>query len=266
MRLVWSKIRALLDLIRYFRNPALVIAMRLGLVRVPFFPYRIKTHYGALTMLARPASVAMGDLFVLRELFVDETYGDLLPLLESAPVSVVDIGANLGSFVVWLHRRHGVRAASCFEPEPTSFQLCRFNLALNGCQTAVPVQAAMGGQAREITLVGDAERPGAVSIYKPSPVQGGSKVQVLSFEKWLAEQPGGFDVLKLDCEGAEWEILEHTAAGRLRQFRLIIAEVHGDPSGRHGVDDFPRLLEERGFRTVRWDGRMQGIYFGARQS
>jgi FkbM family methyltransferase len=250
---------------RHFRNPALVIAMRLGLLRIPFFPYRIKTRYAEITMLARPGTVSMGDLFVLRELFIDETYRDLLALIGGEPVRIVDVGANLGSFVVWLHRRHGVREAFCFEPEPTSFQLCRFNLFGNGCDFAKVVQSAVGGRSRRISLQTADGRPGAVSIYKaPSDNGRTAEVEVIAMNRWLQEVSGEFDILKLDCEGAEWEILDETPPKEIRRFRIIVAEVHGDSSGKHPVEDFPRLLEERGFRTIRWDNRAQGVYLGVR--
>ena len=266
MSLVRLKIRALLDLIRYFRNPSLVIAMRLGLLQIPFFPYRIKMNYGSVTMLARPGNVSMGDLFVLRELFIDETYRDVLAFVRKEPVRIVDVGANLGSFVVWLHRRHGVREAFCFEPEPTSFQLCRFNLSENGCSFANVEQRAVGGQARHIRLQLAGDRPGGVSIYKTSSANARTaEVEVIAFGKWLEEVAGEFDILKLDCEGAEWEILDRTPAEQFRRFRIIVAEVHADDSGKHAVADFPRLLEERGFRTVQWDNRAQGVYLGVRE-
>jgi FkbM family methyltransferase len=240
--------------------------MRLGLLHIPFFPYRIKTNYGPVTMLARPGNVSMGDLFVLRELFIDETYGHLLPLVGEGPLRVVDIGANLGSFVVWLHRRHGVGEAFCFEPEPTSFQLCRFNLSENGCNFAEVAQRAVGGEARRINLQRAGNRPGAVSIYNASADDARTvQVDVVAFDQWMGAVAGEFDILKLDCEGAEWEILDHTPAEQLRRFRIIVAEVHGDDSGKHTVEDFPRLLEERGFRTVQWDNRAQGVYLGVRE-
>ena len=207
----------------------------------------------------------MGDLFVLRELFIDETYRDLLALVGTEPVRIVDVGANLGSFVVWLHGRHGVRQAYCFEPEPTSFQLCKFNVFENGCGFAKVIQSAVGGQDRRIKLPLANDRPGAVSIYKSStPDAHSAEVDVIAFGRWLGEVTDEFDVLKLDCEGAEWEILDETSPKAFRRFRIIVAEVHGDHSGRHAVADFPRLLEERGFRTVRWDNHAQGVYLGVR--
>jgi len=202
----------------------------------------------------------MADLFVLREVLVEETYRDLLPLLDPGPVRVVDVGGNIGSFSIWLHQRQGVREGYCFEPDPTSFNLCRYNLAHNGVGSVQAIPKAMGGLARQITMSVDTGRPGANSIYRAKDdAKGTAQVDVLAFADWLRTIEGDLDVLKLDCEGAEWEILEHT-----RRFRVIIAEIHGDPASRHAVDDFARDLSRHGFKTVRWDGYAQGLYVGQR--
>ena len=254
------------SILGHFRNAWLVILMRLGLVRVPYFCYRIRKDRREYAMLARPSTTSMADLFVLREIFVDETYRDLLPLLPAGPVRAVDVGANLGSFAVWLHRTHGLSEGYCFEPDPTSFGLCRFNLLQNGCSRVTAVEAAVGGVAREVAMRVNTTRPGGQGIYQRSGGDGGEvqSVRVVAFAEWLKSIEGTFDVLKLDCEGAEWEILETAPAELWHRFRIVIAEIHGDPSGRRAVGDFAVEMQKLGFTTVRWDGYAQSVYLGRR--
>src|SRR5688572_24127641 len=221
--------------------------MRIGILRLPIFPYRITAPSGArLTMLARPGTASLADLFVLREVFVEETYADILPLLPKRPISVLDVGANLGSFSVWLASRHRVDSGACFEPDPTSVRLCRFNLSINGCTQMELVPNAVGGVARTLQMRVNTTRPGGNSIYAAPLGEGEvANVAVLTLAEWLSAHEGELDLLKLDCEGAEWEIVDHTAPELWRRFSLIVAEVHGDPSERRQPDEFPKLMEAR---------------------
>jgi len=258
--------RALGEIFRHFENPWLVTALRFGLVRLPLFPYRIRKGACAYEVLARPSTLSLSDLFVLREVLIEETYRDVLALLPAGPLRVVDVGGNLGTFSLWLHRQRGLKAVWCFEPEPDSYALCRFNLARNGVEGAQAIAKAMGGQARTIAMPRSSGRPGGVSIYGSagSGEEATCPVEVVALAEWLGGQPGEFDLLKLDCEGAEWEILEHTPAECFERFPVIVAEVHNDPAGRRTPDDFPRGMERLGFRTVRWDGGHMGLYLGQR--
>src|SRR6185436_12596744 len=183
-------------------------------------------------MLARPSRATMSDLFVLREVFIQETYRDVLPLLSKRPLRIVDVGANLGSFTIWLHRRHGVAEAHCFEPEPTSFRLCRYNLAANDCPFAEVAPKAVGGQRRQLMMRVNTSRPGGNSIY--ASVGAGEdvrEVEVVAFGEWLNTVPSNFDLLKLDCEGAEWEIATTLLPEQAARFPIVVAEIHDDPAG-----------------------------------
>jgi|ERR1700722_4257891 len=249
---------------RHFENPWLIILLRLGFIKSPYFLYRIHNGTRNYAMLARPTTSSAGDIFVLREVLVEETYKDALALLTARNIRLVDIGANLGSFTIWTHRVLGVREAFCFEPEPDSFRLLNFNLFLNDCSTAKAVECAVGGAERMIKISLDKSSPAGANIYETAASSEAKTVPVIAFEKWLREIEGSFDLLKMDCEGAEWEIIRQTDPEQFARFRVVVAEVHADPENKQSVTEFKQSMENLGFRTVRWDNKSHGLYVGTR--
>ena len=126
---VFNALRIFRQLHRHFENPYVITLLRLGFIKLKYFPYAIHKGRSSYLMLARPATTPLADLFVLREVLVEETYRDVLPLLPQkgfawwilAPISVPLPSGSA--------RAAKVDEAFCFEPEPDSFRLLRFNLA-----------------------------------------------------------------------------------------------------------------------------------------
>jgi FkbM family methyltransferase len=269
MTVLAAHLRKLWRLWQRFENPILVALLRLGFIKLKYFPYAISKGRNSYLMLGRPTRTEMGDLFVLREVLLWETYRDVLPLLPQRGLHVVDIGANLGSFTIWLSQTAKVDEAFCFEPEPDSFRLLQFNLATNNCGFAHALEQAVGGQSRAARIGLNEDNPPATDIYRtasnPDCPQGNT-IQVVALSEWLRQTPGAFDLLKMDCEGSEWEIVRGTGQSEFARFGAIVAEVHSDPEGLHAVEDFAGLMESRGFRTVRWDRKPQGLYVGVHDS
>ena len=260
------RLRSFSQVLRHFKNPFFILLLRLGIVEVPYFLYRIGKDNRRYSMLARPTSTFMADIFVLREVFIEEAYRDVLPLLNKKNIRLVDIGANIGSFTIWLNSIIGLREAFCFEPEADSFRLLIFNLSLNICTTVKAIQSAVGGEERKIRIALKQDSPGGTSIYGSCKVANVSaqRVPVIAFEKWLHDVAGDFDLLKMDCEGAEWEIFRKTSTEQFARFRVFVAEVHDDPEKSQAVSEFKGLAERAGFQTVRWDNKSQGLYIGVR--
>jgi FkbM family methyltransferase len=254
-----------------FHNPLIILMTRLGVLKIPYFIFRFNTAKKPTAMLGRPTTTSLADLFVIKEVFIHETYKDILPLLAEGGVRFVDIGANLGSFSIWLAQQRNVVSSYCFEPEPDSFRLLCFNLSLNGCEGVIPIHAAVGGTQREISIQLKSSSPGGTSIYSDGRSDTAqhsdrTRIKVVAFSEWLHEAAYPLDLLKLDCEGAEWEIVR--ACGHIigERFKVVVAEVHDDPDKESAVDAFPKLMEKHGFSTLRWDGKSQGLYVGKRVS
>lgn len=155
---------------------------------------------------------------------------------------VVDGGANVGAFAI-LAARAGAEVVA-YEPHPPTFAALERNTAglAVSCVRAALVGAAPAGGAVAFTVGASADTQGRVGGGGPS-----LEVPAVALTDAIGD---GCDLLKLDCEGAEFELLATTPVATLRRIRRIACEVHGWAGA-------PKLLEERlraaGFAVARLD-------------
>jgi len=263
--IVLLQIGGMLQILRYFESPLNVILMRFGLLRSKFCSYSIKVRDRTFNMLARPRAQVLSDLNMIRSVIVEQEYARILPLLPDRPLRVLDIGSNIGSFAVWISKERQVTEIRCFEPDHVSRRLCAFNLEENSCEGGFVLQKAVGGTNRIIRMSVDADQPCAQNIYEVREV--GSKtqeVEVVAFSELVGELQGDYDLLKLDCEGAEWEIIRNTPPFHFAKFGLIVAELHANPDEETRLTDFRDYMENAGFKTVSNENKVHGLYIGYR--
>jgi FkbM family methyltransferase len=172
--------------------------------------------------------------------------------------TIVDVGANLGAFAVWVHRQRVPQRLLCVEPSPRSLAWLRANLAHNGVDAEV-IDAACGTPGRAMLFAG--ERPSGDALHAPAgaaPVPLG-EVEVLALDAVLARAAGADQVwLKLDCEGAECEVLASATPEALRRIAGLVVE-HHPATASWSADELGAWLEVRGLTVVaRRPGRGAG--------
>jgi FkbM family methyltransferase len=118
---------------------------------------------------------------------------------------VIDLGANVGAFCIRAARKSGHVAA--FEPVTTN--LLEQNIRLNNARVRV-FEAALGDGHPAWVTWDTCQR-----LVRTLPLHD------------MIRYAGGCDVLKCDCEGAEWMI----APGDLSGIRRIEMELHQPPIG-----------------------------------
>lgn len=136
---------------------------------------------------------------------------------------VVDAGANVGAFSV-LAAAAGASVIA-YEPHPGTFAALRSNVA--GLDVACVCAAVVGGVPEGGTVSLDT-RAGADTQHRIGAE--GMPVPAVSLAGAIGE---GCDLLKIDCEGAEFEMLSGTPSDALRRARRIACETHawaGDPA------------------------------------
>ena len=141
---------------------------------------------------------------------------------DGSSLEILDIGANVGSFAIWASLRWPGSTVRCYEPNPGTFAFLTRNIAGRPGITATNAAVFPNAKPREKFFArydGDGEA-GLVSYagdtFREKAIIGAFEVDVVS-----PKSVGRADIVKLDCEGAEAEILEHLD---LSKTELVLAE------------------------------------------
>ncbi len=142
---------------------------------------------------------------------------------------VVDIGAHVGVVSIALAKAHPEVNILAVEPMPANYARLLRNLQANGVTNVVAVQKAVTGDGRALKLLGKpGENSGGYSAWGPSTGVAVTQEVVLSdtLQGLLREYSiQRVKLLKLDCEGAEYEILQD---GVLDAVDYLVGEFHGN--------------------------------------
>lgn len=126
--------------------------------------------------------------------------------------TVMDVGANIGSFALPVVAHAKAQTVYAFEPAASTFQRLQENVALNRLAAQViPVHVALG-ETRDRRLLRERERFGsnASSTFtlqgSGTPVE---EVSVTSVDRWFEESGAPrIDVVKIDVEGSELAVVK----------------------------------------------------------
>lgn len=138
----------------------------------------------------------------------------------NAESTVVDIGAHVGVVSMTLAKRFGCQVWA-FEPNKDNFSRLVANTVTNDLDPQVQCfQYAVTGDGRKVHVETNINNSGGGNIYAGGKGDTGSVT--LAFI--LKEVGGTIDLLKIDCEGAEYEILADTES--LKHVKAIRGEFH----------------------------------------
>lgn len=153
--------------------------------------------------------------------------------------TVVDVGANIGDSSIYF-ALHGAMKVIAIEPFPSAFALLQLNTCQNGLSSVIkPVQAALGKKEGAVRLSPSAH--GLSQRIRNS--RRGLPVVVTTLDN-IAEKYHIIDgFLKLDCEGAEEEIIMSASRSTLRVFKRIQIESNQLPTR------LVQKLSDSGFRV-----------------
>jgi FkbM family methyltransferase len=191
------------------------------------------------------------DVWILKESCLDLVYERGANVEDGW--TVVDVGAGLGDFAIHVARRRPRATVYAFEPLPESFARLEENIRLNGLTNVRAVPEAIAGSEGAVSLYtvtglsGQHRTAGSgAATATVAPISVAATTLSRAFERLGIAR---CDFLKIDCEGAEYEILLGLPAETLARIARIALEYH-DNVTPHTHDELVRFLQARGF-TVR---------------
>jgi len=188
------------------------------------------------------------ELFALIEIYRDGHYGRDEAFLPREGTTVVDVGANIGSFTIY-HAAAGARVLAV-EPNASSHRRLVAAVEANGLgDRVIVVRTAIGaqrGRSRIVAAEGLTVMGRVVPLDSEAPIQD-DEVEVSPLDETVsAHALRDIDLLKIDVEGAEVDALLGGTA-TLARTRRVILEYHSDAL----LAETRRLLAAAGFNEVR---------------
>jgi FkbM family methyltransferase len=188
------------------------------------------------------------DIWVIKEICLDRDYERGFVPVENG-WTVVDLGAGLGDFAICTARECPDSTVYAFEPLAESYALLLANLELNRLVNVRTFPLAVAASAGRLHMATKAGLEGSSRTLPQDEVAATIPVEAITldqvFERSKIER---CDFLKIDCEGAEYDILFGASEVALRRIWRVAMEYH-EGITRFGRDDLVRFLEERGFRV-----------------
>jgi FkbM family methyltransferase len=172
-----------------------------------------------------------------------------LPLDWSDLQSIVDVGACVGSFTVWAAKRSPHARLIAVEPNPEVMPYLVENIQTNQLASRVAVVEAAVGGVTGLAAIENANARTTEMHVVPVESGGGPAVRMFSLEGLLQEAGlDSCDLLKLDCEGGEYDALLSAPDSVLKRIRAIVCEFH--PVEPHRPSDLAECLTRSGFQVT----------------
>lgn len=228
--------------VRLFRNWYVPILVQLGLVGTK--EIALKLRRGARFEIR----TATRDWYAIAEVWSTCPYLRVGHTIDDNIRVVIDVGAHIGTFSLLATSLSKQAVVYAYEPNADNFRLLLRNIELNKEDHSGrirPRQAAVWSHKGRGKLFLRSDSSEGHSFYA---FEGGlaEEVDCVTLGALLdSERVETCDFLKIDCEGAEYDILASTPSRYLRRINRMSIECHNIPV--HSVSDLASLLEREGF-------------------
>lgn len=205
------------------------IDAKLKIISIKYNKKTIKFYYDTKRQLDN----SMKNIY---QTFMNEQYGKL----NVKGKKVIDIGTNNGDSAIFFVSK-GASKVYAYEPYPYMLNLAKKNIILNKMEKWVELKnQAVLGKAGYIKID---EKYESINTSLLENFSYGKKIKVESLDDIVKKYKLNNAVLKIDCEGGEYDILNGAGNDTIRRFGQIALEYH------FGYEVFLKRLRGLGFKV-----------------
>jgi FkbM family methyltransferase len=204
----------------------------------------LKTHHLPDTGVAfavrhqTPDILALDELFSQREYELPQKVKDVLAA--RLPLRVLDLGANIGLFGVWVLDQFPDAQITSVEPDPDNARVLAATIGVNPRNAWKLIEAAAGTDVGTVRFVAS----GHTTSHVAQRGEKGTDVPAVDALELAAEA----DLLKVDIEGGEWALLDDS---RLRSLGAVAVVLEYHPQGCPTCD--PSSAAQERFRDAGYE-------------
>lgn len=225
---IFAKISILLKAVRVLKNWHLYPLVYYGLIKKEHVIFETRS---GLKIMIRTNST---DIMAFTHVWLIEEYSSPgFELHESD--TVMDIGAHIGLFTLFASQFCKNGKIYCFEPVKENYEMLSSNIALNGLSNVSAFNMAVTDKTSPVRIFLNRDESGhSVFEQNSTPIV----AQSTTFKNIFDENNIlSCDFIKMDCEGAEYDIVRTLPPEYFGRIKKMIIEYHM-------ADDRPELLQE----------------------
>jgi len=191
-----------------------------------------------------------GDWAIAHELFLDHQYQKCDPIIKLTQNPIIDIGGHLGFFSIYASILNPKVPIYVFEPHEGNYQLLKTNLKNNRIKNVTPKMVAVSNETTQKELQVSQEDLNHSLTGALEPTGHTQTVQTTTlqriFEKNRIET---CDLIKIDCEGSEFDILYATPPELFSKIKTMFIEYHNWTPGEKS-QKLKHFLEKQGYKVT----------------
>lgn len=159
------------------------------------------------------------DAIIIKETIIDDDYK--ISSLKRPLKTIIDGGAGLGDFSLLVARKFPKAKIFAFEPNPQQFKLLETNIKLNRIKNIRCYSIAIGTKKSYDLFLSNFN----VHASTQNNLRAKTHIKVVGkrLDRFI-QNP--IDLLKIDCEGAEVDILQSISKNKMELIKKIIIEYH----------------------------------------
>lgn len=129
--------------------------------------------------------------------------------LHSQPLSIIDVGANIGEVSLSFARKYPNASVYGFEPHPTTFEKLKSNQSLNAFKNLQLLNLGLGAQKGEVFFEERMSGNPGMNRVTSDPEKSARQIQITTLDSFIEKnQVTTISIIKIDVEGYEHEVLK----------------------------------------------------------